>query len=315
MSNLPLVTIGIPTHNRVGDTLPKTLECALRQTYPNLEIVVSDNASTDATESYMSEIEDPRVRYIRHPRNIGGNQNFNHCLEVARGTYFQLLHDDDLIDDDFVMVCMKAIDFRDGVGFVHTGARVIDQQGAILQSVRNRAKADNGTGYIRDWFSSRTSIYLCSTLYSTAGLRRVGGFASKHNLLEDVMACAKLSVGLGQVPVAEVKASFRRHETNRGGSIDMQAWCEDSLDLLDTICRIVPADEAQTIRREGLRFLCRMNYSIVRVRPGLRARLRDYLLVAASFEHAASPWEYLLRRDLKPRLKSFGRSLWPAQKP
>jgi hypothetical protein len=126
------------------------------------------------------------------------------------------------------------------------------------------------------------------------------------------MACAKLSVGSGQVPVLQVKASFRRHDTNRGGGIDMQAWCEDSLDLLDTICRMVPGDEVQSIRKEGLRFLCRMNYSIVSVRPGLRQRLRDYRLVAANFEHAASAWSYIVGRDIKPRLKSFGRGLWPA---
>jgi len=313
MSEHPLVTIGIPTYNRATDTLPQTLECALRQTYPNLEIVVSDNASTDSTEAYMTQIVDPRVRYIRHPRNIGGNNNFNHCLEVARGTYFQLLHDDDLIDEDFVMTCMAAIEFRDDVGFVQTGTRVINRDGAVVQSATNRTRAANGSVYIRDWFSSRTTIYLCSTLYNTAGLRGVGGFASKHNLLEDVMACAKLSLVSGQVPVPAVKASFRRHDTNRGGGIDMQAWCDDSLDLLDTICRMVPEAEVQSVRDEGLRFLCRMNYSIVCVRPGLRNRLRDYRLVAASFEHAASPWSYFVRRDIKPRLKSLGRALWPAQ--
>jgi len=66
--------------------------------YPDLEILVSDNCSTDDTERVVRSFGDPRVRYVRHPENIGANNNFNYCIKEARGVYFLLFHDDDMID-------------------------------------------------------------------------------------------------------------------------------------------------------------------------------------------------------------------------
>lgn len=57
--HLPLVTIGIPTYNRFDGYFPGALEAALTQDYPNIEIVVSDNASTDGTEAFMRSVDDP----------------------------------------------------------------------------------------------------------------------------------------------------------------------------------------------------------------------------------------------------------------
>lgn len=93
----PLVTVAIPTYNRV-ELLRQSLASALAQTYPNLEILVSDNGSTDETEPYMHQISDPRVRYIRQPKNLGMVGNWNACLEQTEGEYFLLLSDDDLLE-------------------------------------------------------------------------------------------------------------------------------------------------------------------------------------------------------------------------
>ena len=61
----PLVTIGIPTYNRGDGYLREALESALAQTYENLEIVVSDNCSTDNTGEVVEAYDDPRVSYFR----------------------------------------------------------------------------------------------------------------------------------------------------------------------------------------------------------------------------------------------------------
>ena len=114
----PLVTIGIPTYNRANRSLRSALKCALGQTYSNLEIVVSDNCSTDHTEDVVGSYRDSRIRYIRHQENIGPANNFNYCANVARGSFFQLFHDDDLIDSDFIETCIDAIAGRPDVGFV-----------------------------------------------------------------------------------------------------------------------------------------------------------------------------------------------------
>ena len=81
----PLITIAIPTYNRANAYLMQALESAVNQTYRNLEIIVSDNCSTDNTETVVRGFDDPRIRYIRQNENIGANNNFNFCIKRGEG--------------------------------------------------------------------------------------------------------------------------------------------------------------------------------------------------------------------------------------
>lgn len=104
----PLIGVGIPTYNR-PEGLRRTLECLTGQTYTNLDILVSDNASPgDATENVVREFmaKDPRVRYVKQARNIGGLANFKYVFENARGEFFAWAADDDEWDPEFASVCM-----------------------------------------------------------------------------------------------------------------------------------------------------------------------------------------------------------------
>ena len=85
----PLMSIGVPVYN--GERhLRAALDSALAQDYPNLEILISDNVSTDGTEAIARHYirSDSRVRYWRNPVNIGAVKNFGHVLAEARGRYF-----------------------------------------------------------------------------------------------------------------------------------------------------------------------------------------------------------------------------------
>ena len=96
----PLVTIGIPTFNRVG-LLQQSLASAQAQTYPRLQIVVSDNGSTDGTAEFLRGLTDPRVRVSRSETNRGPAWNFQRVLELAEGELFGWLQDDDLLFPEF----------------------------------------------------------------------------------------------------------------------------------------------------------------------------------------------------------------------
>jgi glycosyltransferase involved in cell wall biosynthesis len=109
MSSAPLVSVGIPTFNRpLG--LRRTLECITNQTYRNLEIVVSDNASPGVqTEAVVREfmVRDERIRYHRHADNRGPLFNFRHVLDRASGEFFMWAADDDAWDREFVATLIK----------------------------------------------------------------------------------------------------------------------------------------------------------------------------------------------------------------
>lgn len=158
----PLVTIAIPTHNRADTYLPEALRCALDQTYPHLEIIVSDNASTDGTADVVARYRDPRVRYVRHGVAMRPNDNFNYCIQQARGRYIALLLDDERIDADFIETCLDALEEAPSAALVRTGLRTIDAHGATVTESLNRA---NGLP-LADFFSPGSTgarRYICAT--------------------------------------------------------------------------------------------------------------------------------------------------------
>ena len=106
----PLVSVGIPTFNR-PEGLRRTLRLICGQTYPNLQILVSDNASPgDETEQVVRDFSetDARVKYFRQPSNIGPIANFRFVLAEASGDYFMWAADDDEWDASFIETCLAA---------------------------------------------------------------------------------------------------------------------------------------------------------------------------------------------------------------
>src|SRR3989339_1589132 len=102
--NEPLISIGIPTYNR-PDGLRRTLTEITGQTYPNLDIIVSDNASSgEDTENIVREFmrNDQRIRYFKQITNLGVHPNFQFVLAQARGEYFMWAADDDWRKANFI---------------------------------------------------------------------------------------------------------------------------------------------------------------------------------------------------------------------
>jgi len=292
----PLITIGIPTYNRADSYLRQTLQSAVNQTYPNVEIVVSDNGSTDNTGALVKSFSDPRLRYFRHPENVGVNNNFNSCLKQSRGDYFLLLHDDDMIDSDFVEACMRAAGYDTDVGIIRTGTRLIDSQGQVLREVPNRVGGLSIEDFFLGWFTGKTALYLCSTLFNTRRLREMGGFESPKNYLQDVVAEAQLAARFGRVDVQDVKASFRKHGDARTFAAKIDDWCKDSFFVLDLMCGL--ASEKRTlVRNEGMRFFARMNCGIARRIESPTERISTYFRILRRFEYRFSPLELMVSRN------------------
>jgi glycosyltransferase involved in cell wall biosynthesis len=283
----PLVTIGIPTYNRAGGYLRECIESAINQTYSNIEIIIADNCSVDGTTTLVSSIADSRIRYFRHPKNIGANNNFNYCLEQARGDYFLLLHDDDLIDHDFVDACLKAAEYKVKYGIIRSGTRLIDSNARAIKEKENNVAGLSAEDFFLGWFSNKTTLYLCSTLFNTAFLKAVGGFSSRHNLFQDVVAEVRLAAAHGRIDVKDVKASFRKHEGERTLEARVKAWCEDSLELLDLMCDMA-TERKSLIKEKGMRFFADVNFNRAMAVSNPIGRLKALLTVLNHFGYRYS---------------------------
>ncbi len=140
---MQLVSIGIPTHNR-SYSLTRAIESALAQDYPCLEVVISDNGSSDSTQELCESLckQDDRIRYLRQHKNIGPTANFAAVLDAARGQYFMWLADDDSLSTEYVASCMRALQSTQGCVLacgqaVFTTRHGTTQLGEVLQLVHD----------------------------------------------------------------------------------------------------------------------------------------------------------------------------------
>lgn len=126
----PLVSISIPTYNRAS-LLRESLRTICGQDYSPLEILISDDASTDETEKLCRELaaEDPRVRYVRHPSRLGLYPNHNFCLDQSRGEFVCLFHDDDQHHPELVSRSVAFLLQHPNVGIVCSDWDLLDEAG------------------------------------------------------------------------------------------------------------------------------------------------------------------------------------------
>lgn len=134
-SALPLVSILLPTHNR-PDYAELALRSALAQTYPNFEVIVSDNSDDERTAErfapYVARY--PQLRY-RRIGNCPPMENFQHCYSLARGDYVNFLMDDDLFHPHKLAVMMHVMQTQSGVGLVTSCRQIIDGNGNPITDV------------------------------------------------------------------------------------------------------------------------------------------------------------------------------------
>lgn len=287
--NGPLVTIAIPTYNSANRYLAGSIECVRAQTYKNIEIVVSDNGSTDNTEDVVRGFNDERIRYIKHEKSLGPNGNFNFCVNEARGEYVLVLHDDDLIDTDFLEVCLSRAGYSTSHSFIRTGARIIDSHGQVVRSNENVVEDQTPEALYRAWFTNKTEIYYCSTLFNTKALRDVGGFRSLYNQLEDGYAIVALAPRRDWVDVREVKASFRKSPGQLTYSVPVREWCGDFAGLLDFMCNQLEGDTSE-FRALGKHFFGKRALDRAQKKATRLGRLRAGLTVARFFGPSYFPW-------------------------
>jgi len=169
------VTIGVPAYN-AARYLALALDSLVRQTYTDLEIIVSDNASTDATPDIASDFarRDPRVRHVRSPENIGAGRNFIRCVELARGELFRWASADDLSAPAFVERCVEILDAHPDVVQAFPRTTLIDANGVETKRIDDPVATMSESPRER-YLHVMRNLTLVNSLYGvmrTATLRR-----------------------------------------------------------------------------------------------------------------------------------------------
>jgi len=108
---VPIISIGMPIWNS-EKTVAQSIQSILDQDYPNWNLIISDNCSSDSTFEIAQQFaaSDHRITLTRQPRNIGGWPNFQFVLSRAEGEYFKFHAGDDVISYDYLSECMNLLE-------------------------------------------------------------------------------------------------------------------------------------------------------------------------------------------------------------
>jgi len=126
----PLVSVIIPTYNR-PEYLKQAITSAVAQIYQNIEIIVSDNCSPENPQALVAAFNDPRIKFYRHPENIGMLGNQFHGFKIATGKYVASLHDDDIWDEDFLSKLVPHLEANSHLILAFCDQSIIDSDSKI----------------------------------------------------------------------------------------------------------------------------------------------------------------------------------------
>ncbi|MCK1424836.1 glycosyltransferase family 2 protein [Bradyrhizobium sp. 182] len=254
-STEPLVTIAIPTFNRAA-WLPGCVETALAQSYQRFEVLVSDNASTDATSEILSQISDPRVRVLRQSTNVGQIPNWNACLAEAKGDYVVFVSDDDRIAPSLLERCVTLVKGEPQVQVVAALSDVyFCAEDRTWHAPQNRKLATgiwDGADLLKEYFEDRISTPMCSIMINTESLRARDGFPLDFPFAGDTIAWVSLLLSSRAGLINESCGTVCVHTGNETSKLELETRLNCLKKLVDFVSDETDRSMADVRRRRAL---------------------------------------------------------------
>jgi len=284
------VSIGLPVFN-ASRFLTECLDSLVTQSYSNLQIVISDNGSTDDTvaicERYAAA--DARVRVVRADRNRGAGWNHQRVLELAEGKYFKWCGADDRVSSGFVSACATALERSPEAVLAFPLTVIIDENGTETRRTTDRLPLDSPDKRVRfqallsPWPITHSPFY---GLIRRAVLNQTRGFGDF--LAADRTFLADLALAGPFVQVEEY-SMFRRYHSKHAQQTEEseQALMNPSASTL--------------FRPRELRVLREHLAAAIRPRPGSTSRLDLVASVGA--------WAFANRRNFAWEIRSYASHL------
>ena len=167
----PRLTIAIPTVNRAG-LLSRAIESALAQTSPDVEIIVSDNGSTDDTPAVIERYAGRGLRTFRHPSTMPATKHGQFLVEQAHGEFFLGLSDDDFVEPDFAAEVLALFDRHPELSFIYTGCAVHYEDCLVPAAVGPPVEA--GASFLAAHYAGRRELSWCACVTRIRDLQEIG---------------------------------------------------------------------------------------------------------------------------------------------
>jgi glycosyltransferase involved in cell wall biosynthesis len=256
-----LVSICIPTYNS-KKFLRQCLDSIVAQTYKNVEVIVSDNASQDDTVSIIRDyVERNGFKLHINSANIGAGKNFNKLIGLATGKYVAIYHADDVYESTIVEEAVRLLESDETIGLVGTMGNVMNEQGVLFNTMQlpKHLRKLNKTVYTfdealsglvkRGWFFVTPSIMVRKKIYDELGVFDAQGFVSAGDYAFWLKIAHQYKVGIidkklinyrvhknqgterevrRNLEVADIVLVLRKYK-ELTSNIKIKKWCENCI--------------------------------------------------------------------------------------
>lgn len=210
----PKISVLVPSYNYAGG-IGRCIESVLAQTHPSFELVISDDASTDASDQVIRSYRDSRIRYERQGKNLGMVPNWRKCVELSRGEYLLLLGQDDYLLPDMLRRTAAALDADAEVAMCHTATEFFTDEGRVIATTGafQRSYVRQGVDLLESFVSGRRMVS-SSSLFRRSCWEELGGWSS------DFKNCMDIDLWFRMLPrwriayVGKILVGFRWHDVS-----------------------------------------------------------------------------------------------------
>lgn len=159
--------------------LEKAIASVLGQSFGDFELVIVNDASPEDLDTIVARFADPRIRYYRNERNVGGKSlvaNWNICLGYATRDLTVLFSDDDIMGADFLLEMERLAGKYPSVDVFYSRVAVIDEAGGLKSIAPASPEYESCLDFIWHRENNHRLIYTCNFAFRKQALERLGGF-------------------------------------------------------------------------------------------------------------------------------------------
>lgn len=230
MPDGPSVSVCIPAH-QAERHIEQTLRSALAQTYPNLEVLVLDNACSDGTPRILERYADPRLRVVRNPSVLPISENWNRLVGLASGELVKVLCADDLVHPDIVSRQVEAFASHPTLALVSCRRHLITEDSAVVALARGLSGL---TGFRQGRDAVRRVVRhggnpigeSACVLFRADHFRRTGGFDASLLFPMDIDLWVRLLRHGDFYGIPQALAAFRAGSSSISSSISASQYAE-----------------------------------------------------------------------------------------
>jgi glycosyltransferase involved in cell wall biosynthesis len=230
----PRLTIAIPTVNRAR-LLGRAIDSALAQTSPDIEILVSDNGSTDETPAIIKRYAGQGLRTFRHEKTMNAARHGQFLIEEARGEFFLGLSDDDFLEPEFAVEVLALFDLHPELSFVYTGCAVHYEDCPVPAVVG--PPIEPGLAFLAAHYADRREVSWCACVTRIRDLRDLEP-QPDDRILGDMYFWTKLAFRgpVGCVPrVLSHYILLRSQNDNISHGTPPLVWAREAQQLADEV--------------------------------------------------------------------------------